>query len=218
MAASGSERIAPALAGAVLLALGSSCGNPKTEPAPPLGRADASYSALYPHHVDVCALSQIRPLAAPSGGSAGHAVMYLSGACRRADAAIPLLETCDPPAGTGVSVNKIFKNVNWVAIPGRVLFFEGDLIRGERLTREHFEATVRRAVDLEIFRGIEVHREQRRSRRRRSRCEIRPARRLRVALLDRQLYCRQPRKERPVKAPAGSRVGGPGHRARYRYK
>ena len=39
------------------------------------------YDRLYPHHVEVCAVSQIRPLDAPFGGSAGHAAMYLSGVC-----------------------------------------------------------------------------------------------------------------------------------------
>ena len=85
--------------------------------------------------------------------------MYLSGVCRVRDTRIPLLETCEGGAGTGVSVNKVFKNINWVAIPGRRFFFHGILSGGQRLTLERLEATVRKADELDVFRGIEVHEE-----------------------------------------------------------
>jgi hypothetical protein len=130
-------------------------------PAPRVGASASGdlYDLLYPDHVDVCALSQIRPLEAPAGGSAGHAVMFLSGVCRVPDSPIPLLETCKGGAGTGVSVNKVFKNINWVAVADRQFFFHGILSEGQRLTRERLEATIRKADDLDVFRGIEVHEE-----------------------------------------------------------
>lgn len=115
------------------------------------------YDRLYPHHVEVCAVSQIRPLDAPFGGSAGHAAMYLSGVCPVRDAPIPLLETCEGGVGTGISVNKMFRNVNWVAIPGRGLFIDGGVADGERLTHQHREDVVRETLDLGLFRGIQVH-------------------------------------------------------------
>jgi hypothetical protein len=47
--------------------------------------------------------------------------------------------------------------VNWVAIPGRRLFFDGELASGERLTQAHFDATVRRALAAGVFEGVELH-------------------------------------------------------------
>jgi len=63
----------------------------------------------------------------------------------------------DPEHGAGVSVNRWFRNVNWVAVPGKTLFYEGNLEPGERLTQAHFDATVREAVDADVFRGVELH-------------------------------------------------------------
>ena len=93
------------------------------------------YDRLYPYHAEVCAVTQIRPLDAPVGGSAGHAVMYLKGACKQPDASFPLLETCEGRPGVGISVNKMFRNVNWVAIPERDFFLQGDLGERQRLTQ-----------------------------------------------------------------------------------
>lgn len=130
-------------------------------------RPEPIYEQLYPYYVEVCALSQIRPIGAAAGGSAGHAVMYLKGVCRQEDAPFPLLEICeddstdinDAESGVGVSVNKMFKNVNWVAIPGKRLFLYGYLSPYQRLTRGYLEVVVREAVELGIFRGVEVHEE-----------------------------------------------------------
>jgi len=128
-------------------------------------RPEPVYEQLYPHYIEVCAVSQIRPIAAKKGGSAGHAVMYLKGVCRDEGSPFPALELCDddsidfsdPESGMGISVNRMFKNVNWVGIAGKRLFYHGNLSDDQRLTREHFEATFRQAVNLGIFRGVEFH-------------------------------------------------------------
>ena len=57
---------------------------------------------------------------------AGHAILYIKGACKDDEAPFPQLRRCrsvgtrlkDPERGAGVSVNQLFKNVNWVATPG----------------------------------------------------------------------------------------------------
>ena len=126
---------------------------------------ETAYEELFPHYVELCAVSQFRALAGGTGGSPGHAVMYLKGACLDTDAPYPRLRHCAPGAtnaedsehGAGVSVNRWFRNVNWVATPGRRLFFDGDLGPGERLDRAHFETTVERAISAGIFDGVELH-------------------------------------------------------------
>jgi hypothetical protein len=111
-------------------------------------RPDAAYERLFPYYVELCAGSQFRSKLTGEGGIAGHAVMYIKGACKDDDASFPQLRRCriaattldDPEHGAGISVNRWFKSVNWVAIPGYELFFEGNLKPGERLTRAEFEA------------------------------------------------------------------------------
>lgn len=152
---------------AVVAALAGGCGRllaPEIR-RPVLSRQpDPSYETLFPYYAELCALSQWRPVDGGSGGIPGHAVMYLKGVCRKPGAPHPTLEWCDPATddpddprhGVGLSVNRLFRNVNFVAIPGRRLFVEGNLAPEDRLTRERREAVVERVVDLGLYRGIEA--------------------------------------------------------------
>jgi len=93
----------------------------------PLG---AEHDEMYPHSIELCAISQIRPIHDEKGGSYGHALMYLNGVCIKENSPYPQLKMCEPEdielldadAGVGISVNKLFKNINWIAIPGKQLF------------------------------------------------------------------------------------------------
>jgi hypothetical protein len=115
--------------------------------------------------VELCATSQFRSKLKGEGGVAGHAVMYIKGACKDEQAPFPQLRRCrvaatrldDAEHGAGVSVNRWFRNVNWVAIPGYELFYQGNLKFGERLTPAHFEATVHDAIEKGIYQGVEFH-------------------------------------------------------------
>ena len=126
---------------------------------------DRAYEHLFPYYVELCALSQWETKDGRRGNPFGHAVMYIKGACKDEAAPFPLLRRCrtvateidDPEHGAGVSVGRWFRNVNWVAVPGYELFYTGDLKPGERLTREHFDATVRAAIDKGVFDGVELH-------------------------------------------------------------
>jgi hypothetical protein len=148
----------------VALLVASGCAKPVSPDFEPIVPG-AVYEDLYPNYIQLCALSQIRPLSEAEGGSAGHAVMYLDDMCRVEDAPYPTIKRCegqtgpdvDRRRGVGISVNKLFKNVNWVAIPDRDLFFDGNMTQSERLTQERYDATLRRATEMGIFRGIEVH-------------------------------------------------------------
>ena len=77
-------------------------------------RPDLVYEKLFEDYVELCAGSQFRAKLTGEGGIAGHAVMYLKGACREDDAPYPQLRRCqvaatsldDPEHGVGISVNR----------------------------------------------------------------------------------------------------------------
>lgn len=125
---------------------------------------DARYEELFPYYVELCAVSQLRSAELLTGGSPGHAAMYLKGACRDTDAAYPKLRRCarhatdpdDPEHGAGVSVNRWFRNVNWMAVSGRGTFFDGGLEPSEVVTRARFEEVAQAAIDAGVFRGVEL--------------------------------------------------------------
>ena len=93
-------------------------------------RPDPAYDRLFPYYVELCATSQFRSKLKGEGGVAGHAVMYIKGACKHERASLPQLRRChtaateldDPEHGVGVSVGRWFRCINWVAIPGYKLF------------------------------------------------------------------------------------------------
>ena len=128
-------------------------------------RPDPVYDQLFPYYVELCATSQFRSKLKGEGGVAGHAVMYIKGACKDEQAPFPQLRRCrvtatelnDPEHGAGVSVGRWFRNVNWVAIPGYELFYQGNLKFGEPLTQAHFDATAHDAISKGVYKGVEFH-------------------------------------------------------------
>ncbi len=129
-------------------------------------RPDAAYEKLFPYYVELCAASQFRSKLTGPAGVAGHAVMYLKGACKDDDAPFPQLRRCrhvattldDPEHGAGISVNAQFLSINWVAVPGYELFFAGNLAPGERLTRAKFEAVEQEVIARGIYKGVTFQR------------------------------------------------------------
>jgi len=128
-------------------------------------RPDPAYDQLFPYYVELCATSQFRSKLKGEGGLAGHAVMYIKGACKDEQASFPQLRRCrraatdpyDPEHGAGISVGRWFQNVNWVATPGYDLFYQGNLKPGERLTQAKFDAAVRDAVGRGVYQGVKFH-------------------------------------------------------------
>lgn len=123
------------------------------------------YDELFPYYGSICALSQIRAKFAKRGGTPGHAVMYLRGACRDEDSDYPRLELCPADVaessagdvGVGISVNKTFRNVNWMLIEGRELFFDGYLKPGDVLDRDRGVEVLDRAIADRLWSGIDIH-------------------------------------------------------------
>ncbi len=126
---------------------------------------DQDYEKLFPYYVDLCTVSQTARVDGGRGNPFGHAAMYIKGACKDETAAYPRLRRCqrvatdtdDPEHGAGVSVGRWYRNVNWVAVPGYQLFYEGNLKPGQRLTQAHVDATVQDALDKGVFDGVELH-------------------------------------------------------------
>jgi hypothetical protein len=124
---------------------------------------DGRYEELFPYYVELCAVSQFRAYD-QSGGSPGHAAMYLKGACRDTDSPWPKLRRCagnrsdpdDPEHGAGISVNRWFRNVNWVAFEGRGRFYEGGLEPDDVVTRDRLEAVSRAAIEAGVYRGVKL--------------------------------------------------------------
>lgn len=164
-------RAAALVLAAAALAACPRIGGPLASPSErvvPIRLPEPAYERLFPHYAALCAVSRFDRLGIERGGSAGHAVLYLKGVCRDEGAPFPTLRPCnervddvgDPRHGVGVSVNAAFENVNWVAYPGRELFFNGNLQRGQTLTQAHFEATRDEIVALGLLRGVEVREEK----------------------------------------------------------
>ncbi|MBK8212082.1 MAG: hypothetical protein IPK78_21270 [Rhodospirillales bacterium] len=128
-------------------------------------RPDPVYDQLFPYYVELCTISQFSRKDGRRGNPFGHALLYIKGACKDENAPFPQLRRChrvataldDPEHGAGVSVGRWLRNVNWVAIPGHELVFSGNLKPDERLTQDHFDATVRQAIDLGVYQGVELH-------------------------------------------------------------
>ena len=78
-------------------------------------RPDPAYDHLFPYYVELCATSQFRSKLKGEGGIAGHAVMYIKGACKDEEAPFPQLRRCrtaateldNPEHGAGISVKPL---------------------------------------------------------------------------------------------------------------
>src|SRR5271157_1245958 len=57
-------------------------------------RPDPVYDQFFPYYVELCATSQFRSKLKGEGGVAGHAVMYIKGACKDEEAPFPQLRRC----------------------------------------------------------------------------------------------------------------------------
>lgn len=116
------------------------------------------YRKAYPLSVKFCSFTRVHRKGEVPGGPFAHAVLYFDNACIDTNYSYPQLRKCNPgePQGTGISVNKYFKNVNWVALPGRELFFYGNLKDSDVLDNNARENLVADVMKLNIFQGIQV--------------------------------------------------------------
>lgn len=136
---------------------------PPTPPPPTL--ATSSYDKVYPYYVEVCAVTAEKLKGQSVSGAGGHAVLYLKGVCRDTAAGYPRLRLCqagekdlsDPESGTAISVDEVFKNVNWMAVDGRDLLLTGGLRTDETLTVATRDRAVQKILSGGMMNGILPH-------------------------------------------------------------
>jgi hypothetical protein len=123
-----------------------------------------SYDTLFPYYLEYAAMTRIHRVGEEPGGRHGHAAFYLKGVERVAGAAYPQLQLApadadlsDPDTGVGVSVNKVLRNVNWVAFDGMDLFYNGGLGPGDAVDAEAVTRAIERVADAGVFGGVEFH-------------------------------------------------------------
>jgi hypothetical protein len=122
--------------------------------------AAPDYDALYPFNVSICAVTQKKKINSNTSEQPwGHLTMYIKGACRDRNAAYPRLRECQTGEidGAIISVNSLFKNVNWIAIEGRDLAFNGELQPGQTLDQAHYDRITENAIKDGVFKGTLIH-------------------------------------------------------------
>lgn len=124
----------------------------------PAFAADAPdlYSKLFPYSVEICMGTQTRQVGYAEGGSAGHSVAYIHGACIDRDYPYPQLKMCDPSHGVGVSDDQVLKNVNWIAVEDRDFFFNGSYPADKAFDQQDYEKVVAKAIATGMFDNIQV--------------------------------------------------------------
>ncbi|MCC6277174.1 MAG: hypothetical protein IT289_04580, partial [Oligoflexia bacterium] len=135
------------------------------------------YDRIYPYYIEAASMTRVQEIGSDIGGSAGHATVFIKGLCRDLSRGYPRVKVCEggcytpeqeamgigynnilnPNAGLGFSVNKEYRNVNWVATPGKDLMYDGGLAPGKPLTRAYMEELADRMVELGTHRGIKLH-------------------------------------------------------------
>ena len=124
--------------------------------------SEEQYKSLFPLYMQYCAATQIKPVNGEAGGYGGHAVIYVEGLCKNENAEYPRVEACSriptqrhAHTGVGISVDKYFKNVNWVAVPDYDFFINGELSNKTKVTASQQMIAVTNAVmERNVFKGV----------------------------------------------------------------
>lgn len=120
----------------------------------------AAYEDHFPVYYEYCTGTQWKLQSGDVGGSPGHGFSYIHGLCKDYSSAYPQVIPCSevskelkakyPHEGVGISLDKNFSNVMWVAVPGRDLMLFGDKERkaiSHADVKEHNE----RITELKVF-------------------------------------------------------------------
>lgn len=123
----------------------------------------ASYEDHFPTYFEYCTGTRWRLQSGEEGGKPGHGFTYIHGLCKDYRSSYPQVIPCSeispelkeqyPHEGVGISLDKNFKNVMWVAVPGRDFTIFGD-IEPRYTTYEDVKNVIQKAIDLKIFNDV----------------------------------------------------------------
>lgn len=123
----------------------------------------AAYEDHFPTYFEYCGGSRWQLASGEKGGPAGHGFIYVHGLCKDYRYAFPTVIPCSevsasmkakhPHNGVGVSLDKNYANVKWVAVPGRDLTLFGNTEK-RSITSSDVAEQVRRVTDLKVFEGV----------------------------------------------------------------
>lgn len=120
----------------------------------------AAYEDHFPTYFEYCSGTQWKLQSGDVGGTPGHGFTYIHGLCKDYTSEYPQVIPCDevkssthPHQGVGISLDKNFTNVMWVAVPGRDLMFFGSKERGP-VSNADVDEQVMRITELKIFNEV----------------------------------------------------------------
>lgn len=131
-----------------------------------MATAEASYENYYPYYFEYCTGTQVKYQKeyydGAEGGIGGHGLVYVNGLCKDYSKDYPQVIPCHevtsntiPHQGVGISLDSDFKNLTWVAIPGRELTFFGET-NPKEINKEDIERIISKATDLKIFENVKM--------------------------------------------------------------
>lgn len=125
--------------------------------------ATAAYEDHFPTYFEYCTGTQWKLQSGEEGGSPGHGFTYIHGLCKDYSADYPQVIPCSevsqeqkenyPHDGVGISLDKNFTNVMWIAVPGRDLMYNGGIERKPVLNADVSEQ-VSKITELKVFEGV----------------------------------------------------------------
>mgnify|MGYP006193821769 CR=1 FL=1 len=123
----------------------------------------AAYEDHFPVYFEYCTGTQWKLQSGEEGGSPGHGFTYIHGLCKDYRSDYPQVIPCSevspelkeeyPHEGVGISLDKNFANVMWVAVPGRDLMLYGNKER-KAITNSDIEDHIKTITDLKIFNEV----------------------------------------------------------------
>ena len=112
---------------------------------------------LYAASIEYCAGSQLNYKNAGSGGTGGHAFIYVEGLCKDYTKSYPQVIPCSevsenhknrfPHQGVGISLDSELRNVSWIAVPGREVFFGVQSV----------DELINHSIKYKVFDGVKLH-------------------------------------------------------------